>query len=242
MSQVFVSWSGGKDCCLACYRAIRSGHNVRYLTSMIFESSGRLWPHELSPEILRMQARAMAIPMIQRTANAANYDDVYKDMLLTLKGEGISGGVFGDLSIGNNLATNHRRWIDGVCQPTGITPHLPLWGEGRESLFRDFIDSGFVAIIIAVDGDKLGTEYLGRKVDHELLSELKLRYQLSPTGEVGYYHTFVIDGPLFKERLELLKTDVVLRGEFWYLDILKVGLKARVPADVVYAGASVGYK
>ena len=63
MSQVFVSWSGGKDCCLAFYRAMKSGHNVRYLASMMTEHTGRLWPHLLTPHTLEMQAKAMGIPL-----------------------------------------------------------------------------------------------------------------------------------------------------------------------------------
>ncbi len=226
---VFISWSGGKDCCIACYRTINSGLKVRYLASIITEHTGRLWPHLLSPEVLRMQAQAMGIPMIQHWTTVPDYDAEYMKMLLTLKQEGITGGVFGDVSIGNGLAKKHRQWIESVCQPTGITPYLPLWDQGRESLLRDFIESGFEAIIIAADDSQLGKEWLGRKVDEELLRELKLRHELSPTGEVGYYHTFVIDGPLFKERLEVLETDVVFKEAVWYLDILKCGLKSRVP-------------
>jgi len=221
---VFVSWSGGKDCCLACYRAIRSGLKVRYLASIITEHTGRLWPHHLSPEVLRMQAEAMGIPMVQRWTTVSEYNNEYKRMLTTLKQEGVTGGVFGDVSIGNNLAENERQWIEDVCQPTGITPHLPLWNQTRESLLRDFIESGFEAVIIAADDDRLGKDWLGQKLDRDLLSELKMRSELSPNGEVGYYHTFVIDGPLFKKRLEIIETDVVFREPFWFLDILKCGL------------------
>ena len=239
MSRVFVSWSGGKDCCLACYRAIASGLDVRYLASIITEHTGRLWPHYLSPEVLRMQAQAMGIPMVQPRTKVAEYDDVFRAMLLAFKEEGIEGGVFGDVSIGNSLVDKHRRWIEGVCQPTGITPYLPLWDEERESLLMDFIESGFEAVIIAATEDQLGKGYLGRKMDRELLSELKRRHELSPTGEVGYYHTFVIDGPLFKERLEILESNVVFRDGFWYLDILEVGLKAKVPGDITCVEAVV---
>ncbi len=230
---VFVSWSGGKDCCLACYRAIRSGLKVCYLASVITKHTGRLWPHLLTTEVLRMQAQAMGIRMVQWWTTVSEYNNEYKKMLAALEQEGIIGGVFGDVSIGNSLAENHKEWIEGVCRPTGITPYLPLWGQTRESLLREFIGSGFEAIIIAADNNRLGKEWLGRKLDKDLLSELKLRYELSPTGEVGYYHTFVVDGPLFKERLEILETDQVIRDGIWYLDILKCSLKSKIPASPV---------
>lgn len=175
-----------------------------------------------------MQAEAMGIPMVQWWTTVPEYNNEYKKMLTTLKLEGITGGVFGDVSIGNSLAENHRQWVESVCQPAGIVPYLPLWGQSRESLLRDFIESGFEAIIIAADNNRLGKEWLGRKLDKDLLSELKLRYELSPTGEVGYYHTFVIDGPLFRKQLEIQEADVVFKEPFWFLDILKMGPKSKV--------------
>ena len=229
---VFVSWSGGKDCCLACYRAIKSGFDVRYLASMFTEHTERLWPHHLTPEVLGMQAEAMAIPLIQRVTAVADYDTEFMNMLGALKTEGISGGIFGDVSIGNGLAEKHRRWVDSVCQPVGITAYRPLWGRRMEELIREFIEVGFEAVIIAAAKSLPGKELVGRTLDKDLLLELKRRHELSATGEVGIYHTFVIDGPLFKKRLELLETDIVPIGNYWYLDILKCDLKAKVKEEV----------
>lgn len=217
---VFVSWSGGKDCSLACYRAIKSGLNVRYLASMITEGVERLWPHHLTPEVLSLQAKAMDIPLILKRTTADTYAYRYRQMIRELRVGGISGGVFGDVSIGNGLATQHRKWVDDVCLPEGITPHRPLWDQGREELITDLIESGFEAIIIMAD-DKLGKEFLGRKLDWDLLQELKQRYEQSPTGEVGSYHTFVVDGPTFKKRLQILEATKVFTNSFWFLDIIK---------------------
>ncbi len=217
---VFVSWSGGKDCSLACHRAIKSGLNVRYLASMITEGVERLWPHHLTPEVLSLQAEAMDIPLILKRTTAESYAEKYRQMLRAFRKGGISGGVFGDVSIGNGLADRHKQWVDDVCLPEGITPHRPLWGEGREDLITDLIESGFEAIIIMADA-KLGRDFLGRKLDWDLLQELKQRYELSPTGEIGYYHTFVIDGPMFKKRLQILGAEKVFTNGFWFLDITK---------------------
>lgn len=234
MSQVFVSWSGGKDCCLACYRAIQSGHDVRYLASMMTEHTGRLWPHLLTPHTLETQAKAMGIPLVQWWTTVSDYNTEYKKMLLRFKEEGITGGFFGDVNIGNGQGGEHKQWIESVCRPVGITPHLPLWDEGRASLLRELIDSGFEIIIIAADDKTLGKDWLGQKMDAGMLAEFKVRHQLSPTGDVGYYHTLVVDGPIFKKRLQILKTADVyapraIRNELkhdgvWYLDILKCGL------------------
>lgn len=225
---VFVSWSGGKDCCLACYRAMANGFKVKYLASMITKRFGRLYPHHFTPEILKMQAEAMGIPLVQQWTTVPEYNTRFIGMIKKFKKEGINGGVFGDVSIGNKDAEEHRQWIESVCRPVDIRVHLPLWDEDRESLLLDLIDSGFEAVIIAADKDRLGKNWLGRKLDRKLLDELKERHKNSGDGEVGYYHTLVVDGPIFKKRIEILDTDIVFKEPFWYLDIIRCGLKDKV--------------
>ena len=225
---VFVSWSGGKDCCLACYRAMSNGLEVKYLASMITKRFGRLYPHHFTPQILKMQAEAMGIPLVQQSTTVPEYNSRFIGMLRKFKKEGITGGVFGDVSIGNKDAEEHRQWIESVCRPVDISVHLPLWDEDRESLLLDLIDSGFEAVIIAADKDRLGKNWLGRKLDRKLLYELKERHQNSGDGEVGYYHTLVVDGPIFKKKIEILDTDIVFKEPFWYLDIIRCGLKDKI--------------
>ena len=46
-------------------------------------------------------------------------------------------------------------------------------------------------------------------------------------GEAGEYHTFVVDGPLFTQRVEILETDKVFRDGHWFLEISKCDLRAK---------------
>lgn len=234
MTDVIVSWSGGKDCTLAAYRAIQEGKNVKYLASIITKSTGKLWPHMLSPKILKLQAEAMGIPFLEWQAVADDYDDNYRRMLLCLKEQGITGVVFGDVQIGNSFSDKHLNWVRSVCEPTGFEYHLPLWEDNRATLLSDLIELGFEVRILAADSTELGPEWLGRKLDKAMLTELKLRHSLSPTGNVGYYHTFVTDGPIFKSRLVIEEWDKVLNDQakfggmgVWYMDIKRCRLESK---------------
>ena len=222
MYQVFASWSGGKDSCLACYQASISRLKVCYLVNMITEDGRRSWTHGQSAELLQVQSQAIGITMLQRRTTMNNYENEFKDMLLGLGREGISGGVFGDIDL-----DEHRQWIEGVCQPVKITPYLPLWGQSQEKVLSDFIDLGFEAIVVATRADLLGAEWLGRKVDLDFQLRLKQIGDIQLCGEAGEYHTFVTDGPLFKKRIEILETNKVLRDEHWFLEILDTDLKAK---------------
>lgn len=225
MNQVFTSWSGGKDSCLACYRAGISGLKVCYLVNMITEDGKRSWTHGQSAELLQVQSQAIGIPLVQRRTTMANYEAEFKDMLLALKKEGVTGGVFGDIDL-----DEHRQWIDRVCHQVDITPYLPLWGGSQNKILRDIIDSGFEAVIVVAKADLFGEEWLGRKVDLDFLSylfELKQTNKIGLCGEAGEYHTFVIDGPLFRQRIEILETNKVLREGYWFLEILRYDLRAK---------------
>ena len=78
--------------------------------------------------------------------------------------------------------------------------------------------------------DLLGEEWLGRRIDLdflEQLDELGKTKGITPCGEAGEYHTFVTDGPLFKQRLEIRETNKVLKDGYWFLDISKSRLRAK---------------
>ncbi len=219
MRQVFVSWSGGKDCCFACYKAAASGLKVRYLVNMITEDGKRSWTHGLLAELLEMQSQAIGIPLVQRRSTMATYEADFKDVVLPLKKEGIRGGVFGDIDL-----EEHREWVERICREVDVTPHLPLWGLSQEKILGDFIGLGFEAIIVVAKADLFGEEWLGRKVDLDFLAhlfELQQTRGISLSGEAGEYHTLVTDGPLFNQRLEIPEANKVLREGYWFLEILR---------------------
>ena len=222
MHQVFTSWSGGKDSCFACYRAMSSGLKVRYLANMIKEDGRRSWSHGQSPELLKVQSEAIGIPLVQQRTAGDKYEAEFKNMLLAFKQEGVTGGVFGDIDI-----EEHRQWVERVCQGVDVTPYLPLWGQSQEQILKDFIDSGFEAVVVVTKADLLGEEWLGRKVDMDFLLSLKQTDGIQLCGEAGEYHTFVTDGPLFDQRIEILESNRVLRDGYWFLEILRYDLKTR---------------
>jgi uncharacterized protein (TIGR00290 family) len=200
--------------------------DVRYLANMVTEDGQRSRSHGISAAVIKKQAGALGIPIAQRPTIGDTYEAEFVKMLQDFKREGIEGGVFGDIDF-----NPHREWIERVCAGAGITPHLPLWHESQKKLMEEFIDAGFVALVVAVKADILGEEVLGRTVDRKFLAYLAaLDKGITPCGEAGEYHTLVIDGPLFKKRMEIVESEKVTRGDHHFLEILKMELKAKKPA------------
>jgi diphthine-ammonia ligase len=220
MKEAFVSWSGGKDCCQAAYKAVQQGYTIRYLLNMVTTDARRSCSHGLSSHWIRLQSAALEIPVIQQPTREDNYEAVFIETLRRLKGEGITTGVFGDIDF-----APHREWNERVCGSAGITPILPLWQGDQNRIAREFINLGFESVVVATQADLLGREWLGRKFDNRFLQEIaSLDKNISPCGEAGEFHTLVIDGPLFKKRLEIRETERVQRDNHWFLDIIKCEL------------------
>ncbi|MGB2842113.1 MAG: diphthine--ammonia ligase [Halobacteriota archaeon] len=208
--KVFVSWSGGKDSSLACYKAMKEGFEVSHLLNFLDEDGKRERAHGTRPFLLRLQSEAMGIPIVQVNASWEGYEEKFKQAVEELKKEGVEGGVFGDIDL-----IEHREWVERVCSDLRIEPIIPLWGLDPEDVLLEFIEEGFEAIVVAT---RIKEEWLGRRFDESFIEELK-KYNFHLSGESGEYHTFVIDGPIFKRRIKVREAERVHVGENWFLDI-----------------------
>ena len=85
----FCSWSGGKDCALSLYRAIRSGAEVARLVNMVTEDASCSRTHGVEAELLVLQARAIGIPLVQRPVSWDTYEREFKTVLHAMAGTGI---------------------------------------------------------------------------------------------------------------------------------------------------------
>ena len=218
MLDVISSWSAGKDSCLACYKAIEQGYNVKYLLNFISKEHKRCCFHGIENKLVQVQSNAVEIPIVQKevSPDMQEYEKEFKEAVSELKNKGIGGMVFGDVYL-----DEHREWVERVCKDLKIQPIQPLWSIPAEDVVEEFINLGFKAIVVSCKADLFGKEFVGRYVDNELLDELKEK-NICPCGENGEFHTFVVDGPLFKKRIEITKTKSVLKQGFWkywFLDI-----------------------
>ena len=218
MGEYAASWSGGKDSCLACWKAMAQGLKVSYLLNFVNRDSARAMSHGLDSGILSLQAQAMQLPIIQPRVTWETYEAGFKAALEELKLKGVTGLITGDIYL-----QPHKDWIDRVCGEAGVEAVLPLWGMDTAQLLTDFIDAGFKATVVSVKAEILGREWLGRPVDSKLAAELR-QLNVDPCGEAGEFHTFVYDGPLFRKPIKIINSSSVLRDELWFLDILEYSL------------------
>ncbi len=206
----FVSWSGGKDSCLALYKAIEQGYNPKRLFTMFSLENNISSAHRLKESIIKAQANAIGIEHMTGRALFSEYEEVFVSNLKEFKKQGIDYGIFGDIDI-----EEHKEWEDTVSEKASIISVLPLWQRNRKDIVKEFLELGFKAKIVVVNTTMLDARFLGQDLSHSLMREIE-EYGADVCGENGEYHTVVYDGPIFKHPADLIYSNEKIHiGEKW---------------------------
>jgi diphthamide synthase (EF-2-diphthine--ammonia ligase) len=72
---------------------------------------------------------------------------------------------------------------------------------------KQFLETGFKAVIVCVNEKLLDKSFCGREVDEQLCNDLPPGVDIC--GENGEFHTFVYDGPIFEYPLNFEKREIV---------------------------------
>lgn len=213
---IVASWTGGKDGCLAAYRAMLEGYRISHL--LAFRSMEKDGAHDINPALLRAQAEAIGIPIVER--DYRSYERAFLEVVDELRRTGvrIDGAVFG------HIAT-HGSLVERVCGTLGLDPVLPLWGRDPRELITEIVEAGFEAVIIGVRDGVMGSRWLGRRIDASFLRELaEMEPGVDPCGENGEFHTVVTDGPIFSRRIAIEAGEPIQRDGHWLLRVTSFSL------------------
>lgn len=218
--KVAVSWSGGKDGCLALHRLLQQGHEVAALVSMVSESNGRNRAHGIPLRWLRMQAEALGIPLMT-VDSEPGYGMQLAEAMRRLRTEhGVEAIAFGTL-----YSDRDRGWNEGIAGAAGLEPLFPVWikPERASYLLHQWISLGFKAVVCRAVQERLEPEWVGRELDWSFFHDIHAT-DLCVMGEYGEFHTFVVDGPIFRRRVELCRFEVVANAGLWSMDVLECRL------------------
>lgn len=212
---VFFSWSGGKDCMLALHRTLQNGeHRLLALLNMCDRDTNFSRSHGLKKELLQRQAEAMNVRLVQRGTSRGESERDFKLAIAELKKEGLEAGVFGDIYL-----MEHRSWIERVCSEMGIQAIFPLWGDSTDLLATELVDAGFEPLVVSVHADHLEQNFLGRTFNHEMVNDLQQLDGIDICAENGEFHSFVVNGPVFKHPVAYEKGEVYFKDKHWFLEL-----------------------
>ncbi len=217
-TDIFLSWSGGKDSSLALYEIHKAGsHRLAALLTTVTEEYDRVSMHGVRRVLLEQQAESLCIPLrkilIPKDCSNAIYESRMKALLEQGLRERVDTVAFGDIFL-EDLKLYREKNLAQLAMK-GL---FPIWKRDSAELARTFIDLGFKAVLVCVDTAKLDGSFAGRSFDSDLLRDLPPG--VDPCGENGEFHSFAYAGPIFKHQIPHTRGEVVQRDRFFFCDLL----------------------
>jgi uncharacterized protein (TIGR00290 family) len=214
--KTWLSWSSGKDSAWALQVLRQSGeYEVTGLFTTVNSAFDRVAMHAVRVELLLRQAQAVGLPLhliaIPYPCSDQQYAVVMADFVARAGNERVQCMAFGDLYL-----QDVRRYREERMQGTGIEAVFPLWGRPTRELLAEMLAGGLRACVTCVDPRVLPEEFAGRELTTALLQGMPAG--IDPCGENGEFHTFVFDGPMFTQPLDIETGEVVTRDGFVFAD------------------------
>jgi len=174
--------------------------------------------HGVREELLDMQARSAGFTlqkiMIPYPCPNEVYEEKMHQVLSEWKSRNVEHVIFGDLFL-----EDIRKYREEKLSQLGMQAVFPLWGADTGLLAKEMLKLGFKALIICVDPKRLDPSFAGKPFDESFLRSISS--QIDPCGENGEFHTFVHDGPIFREPIPVRVGETVTRDGFQFADVLR---------------------
>jgi uncharacterized protein (TIGR00290 family) len=218
MSDLALSWSGGKDSALALW--VLEGEQLRpkTLLATVTEDYGRVSMHGVRRSLLRCQAEATGLPLVEIEIPAGCTNGFYESrMAAAFASEELA--TVDEVAFGDLFLEDIRAYRESRLAAAGKRALFPVWGHDTTTLARRFLAAGFRAILVCVDPRQLDSSFAGRDYDERLLADLPAG--VDPCGENGEFHTFVTAGPVFERSVDCRRGEVVERDGFVFCDLLE---------------------
>lgn len=218
---VLFCWSGGKDSALALHTLVqRDDVRVAALLTTVTEGYERISMHGVRRELLWRQAESIGLPLQEVLIPPHCVNPVYEarmeEALRKFWNEGVRRAAFGDIFL-----EDLRAYREKNLARIGMSAIFPIWKRDTRELADEFCKKGFRAVTVCVDGKMLDRRFSGRELNEQFLRDLPAG--VDPCGENGEFHTFVFDGPVFRESVRWTRGEVVERDGFYFCDLIPEG-------------------
>ena len=218
-----IFWSGGKDSALALYY-LREHHpdlQPVKLVTCLSQVYDRVSMHGVRRQLVERQAEALGLPIEfivipheenpscpmphQTPGTTFPPNDLYTRTVLAAmnrhREEVVGTIVFGDIFL-----EDLRAFREKLLANARLTGCYPIWKRDSGELYDEFVALGFQAITVCIDSERLTEAHCGQMLNAEFRTSLPAG--VDPCGERGEYHTFVFDGPLFRQPVPFRLGDV----------------------------------
>ena len=214
---IIISFSTGKDSIMALYYLLQNGHKIENAFVTLNSEYKRVNFHSINEKLIAKQASSLNLNIekiyIDKSATIEEYKYKMTPYFMKFKMSGFRNIAFGDIFL-----TELKDFHDNHLNELNMTGVYPLWGKSSKDVINEFLHLGFKAIITCIDLNKLDKSYLGQILDKKLLDTFPKNVDIC--GENGEYHTFVFDGPIFKNMVDFKVKNIYQKDNFAYLNLI----------------------
>jgi len=214
-----VLFSGGKDSCLALYKALQEGLDIRYLLSIIPENPDSFMFHKPYLGLLARQAEELGIELIIKSSKGEKEKEL-RDLEELIK---IVKDKVEVIVVGGIASDYQGSRIKKICDKLGLEFHAPILGYSPEKVWEELLQEGFKVILTKIACEGIPKEFLGKVIDkkrYEELKRLSLKYRFRIDFEGGEAESLVIYMPGFKKDIKVGFT-IVSTGEYTHHIVLR---------------------
>ncbi len=237
-TKAVLNWSGGKDSAFTLYKALQAGcYEINYLLTTVSSEFRRIIQHGVKEKLLDTQAESIGIPLkklyMPINPDMETYNQMMKDVMADFKKQDIQASIFGDIFL-----EDLRKYREEKLSEVNMEAAFPIWNYSTSVLIKEFIEFGFKAVVVCVNENHLDKSFTGREIDNSFINDLPSN--VDPCGENGEFHSFVFDGPVFKNPVNFSKGEIIKKiykpseadsankngytkipeSVFWYCDLL----------------------
>ena len=219
-------FSGGKDSTYALYLAQKQGHKVVCLLSVFTKSDESHLLHHPNLQWTKLQSTSMKIPQLMINSNSDDTDDELF-LLEQLLQKAIDQYQIQGLVHGGIKSNFQKEKFERLCSKLNLILISPLWNSEPEKYMNDLIASNFNFIIASVSSDGLDDSWLGKsisKLDVNTLKHLSKKFGFNLNFEGGEAETFVVNCPLFSNRIIIKESKKEWDGYRGRFEIVDAGL------------------
>ncbi len=221
-------YSGGKDSTFSVYKAVKEGHQLSCLITILPDRDDSLFFHYPNAYCTLYQAECLGMPLISTKARCSSKEQEL-DSLEQAFTEAKQTFTIDGIVTGGLASKFQQENFENVCNKLGLQYYSPSWNVDQTQYMCDLLANNFVIMIVGVSASGLDERWLGRILDSSALKELESlskKHGFSIAFEGGEAETFVLDCPIFKKRVEIRdgkKHWDCVRGYFEILDMSLVG-------------------
>ncbi|KAF9115840.1 hypothetical protein BGX27_006081 [Mortierella sp. AM989] len=235
--------SGGKDSFYNLMHCVANGHKVIALGNLhppsqeIKDEMDSYMYQTVGHDVIHLYKDCLEVPLYRQEIKGRPIEqgsdyvvtsmDETEDLFQLLQKVKTAHPDLEAVSVGAILSTYQRIRVENVCARLGLVTLAYLWQRDQEELLSEMAQAGVNAILIKVAAIGLKTQHLGQSIGdmYPYLCRMNQQYDLHICGEGGEYETVTLDCPLFKRRIVVDESEIVIHSDDHFAQVAYLRFK-----------------